>query len=660
MSSTTCDAVEERLAALSIDGNAGSGVGASVSSASTGTDARMNDEDAANGKPLQMIQLPPEMVAIVLLHADFSEIPNVSLVSKEWNSAIKSGEDEHYLYLLRRHKTVLSKFSDKVLEADGGISPAAAPAATDTAVGLNANVGGDGNQIDANRGDDNTNDDDDRPKPSPKWKMIFRRALFIMKMAHNPRLRLNMLDGPNNRTTIPEPRAKSSYSFSTNIRVLTNDPNQGTDFNIAPDAVSGSDFDPDGCLPVEITRNHLCPIPTSKLTKGFMWISLRHSQSRNVPPVIFRGSYTSVDELKFKKRYKWKDMELPNGDLVVMGRRLCISTRNHVESHANGGRAKIRFRFDMESLPIGNDSAEKEMFQDLSQLEVLRIMESILFVNGPRVFIERAKSDAKHSTSVAASAASTSASLGRHSQGTTTINTTNSLLPPSSFANTEAAVARTAAAFEQISLDMAEHRKSLAMYRRRVPSAQERERRRRLYSSRRGRFQTTPGSSGPNFLGPDTAASGATSAVAAGPLAEPAVSPAADSQQEQIFRFGSGTASHFGASPSSTGDSPQQQQQPFRFGSEAAAPAPTGAAASSGDAPQQQQPFRFGFSQPFRFGSGSAAPSPSLQAEAARRFVESRRSRARSSTVINDSNTMDDGPNETEADDGDVGDHVAV
>ena len=510
MSSTTCDAVEERLAALPIDGSAGSGVGASVSSASTGTDARMNDEDAANGKPLQMIQLPPEVVAIVLLHADFSEIPNVSLVSKEWNSAIKSGEDEHYLYLLRRHKTVLSKFSDKVLEADGGISPAATPAATDTAVGLNANVGGDGNQIDANRGDDNTNDDDDddddddRPKPSPKWKMIFRRALFIMKMAHNPRLRLNMLDGPNNRTTIPEPRAKSSYSFSTNIRVLTNDPNQGTDFNIAPDAVSGSDFDPDGCLPVEITRNHLCPIPTSKLTKGFMWISLRHSQSRNVPPVIFRGSYTSVDELKFKKRYKWKDMELPNGDLVVMGRRLCISTRNHVESHANGGRVKIRFRFDMESLPIGNDTAEKEMFQDLSQVEVLRVMESILFVNGPRVFTERAKTDGKNSSAAAAAAStSVSASLGRHSQGTTTINTTNSLLPPPSFANAEAAVSRTAAAFEQLSLELAENRESLAMHRQRV-SALERERRRRLF--------------------PSAASSGDAQ------------------QQQQPFRFGSGSA----------------------------------------------------------------------------------------------------------------------
>lgn len=484
MSSATCDEVEERLVALSIDGSAGSGVGASVSSASTATDPRMN---AANGKPLQMIQLPPEVVAIVLLHADFSEIPNVALVSKEWNSALKSGEDEHYLYLLRRHKTVLSKFSDKVLECDGGISPAATTAATDTdtAVGPNANVGGDGNQIVASHGDNNTNADDDddnfRPKPSPKWKLIFRRALFIMKMAHNPLLRLNMLDGPNNRTTIPEPRPKTSYSFSTNIRVLTNDPNQGTDFNIAPDAVSGSDIDPDGCLPVEITRNHLCPIPTSKLTKGFMWISLRHSQSRNVPPVIFRGSYTSVDELKFKKRYKWKDMELPNGDLVVMGRRLCISTRNHVESHANGGRVKIRFRFDMESLPLGNDTADKEMFHDLSQLEVLRIIESILFVNGPRVFIERAKTDAKHSASAAASAASTSASSGRHSQGTTTINTTNSLLPPTSFANTEAAVARTAAAFEQLSLDMAENRESLAMYRRRVPSALERERRRRLF-----------------------------------------------------------------------------------------------------------------------------------------------------------------------------------
>lgn len=463
MSSATCDAVEERLAALSIDGRAGAlaGAGASVSSAST--DPRINH---ANGKPVQTIQLPPEVVALVLLHADFGDIPNVALVSKDWHSAIKSGEDEHYLYLLRRHKTVLSKFSDKVLEAA------------------------------ANHGD---------TKPSPKWKMLFRRALFIMKMAHNPRLRLDMLDGPNNRTTIPEPRAKSTYSFITNIRVLTNDPNQGTDdFNIAPGAVSGSDFGSDGCLPVEIGRNFLCPIPTSKLAKGFMWISLRHIHSRNAPPVIFRGSYTSVDGIKFKKRYKWKDMELPNGDLVVMGRRLCISTRNHVESHANGGRVTIRFSFDMESLPVGNDTAEKEMFQDLSQLEVLRVMESILFVNGPRVFTERAKTDGKNSSAAAAAAStSASASLGRHSQGTTTINTTNSLLPPPSFANAEAAVSRTAAAFEQLSLELAENRESLAMHRQRV-SALERERRRRLF--------------------PSAASSGDAQ------------------QQQQPFRFGSGSA----------------------------------------------------------------------------------------------------------------------
>lgn len=527
MSSAVCDAVEERLAALSIDGRAGAGAlagaGASVSSASI--DPRINH---ANGKPVQTIQLPPEVVAVVLLHADFGDIPNVALVSKDWHSAIKSGEDEHYLYLLRRHKTVLSKFSDKVLEAA------------------------------ANHGD---------TKPSPKWKMLFRRALFIMKMAHNPRLRLNMLDGPNNRTTIPEPREKSTYSFSTNIRVLTNDPNQGTDdFNIAPGAVSGSDFGSDGCLPVEIGRNFLCPIPTSKLAKGFMWISLRHIHSRNAPPVIFRGSYTSVDGIKFKKRYKWKDMELPNGDLVVMGRRLCISTRNHVESHANGGRVTIRFSFDMESLPVGNDTAEKEMFQDLSQLEVLRVMESILFVNGPRVVIERAKTDGKNSSAAAAaSAASTSgaASLGRHSQGTTTINTTNSLLPPPSFANAEAAVSRTAAAFEQLSLELADNRESLAMHRQRV-SALERERRRRLFPS----------------------------------------------------------------------------------------------AASLGHAQQQQQPFRF--------GSGSAATSLQASIDAARaRFVDSRRRRARSrspsSTGIDNSNTaMDHEPSESEVDDGDGGDHVAV
>ena len=447
-----------------------------------------------------------------------------------------------------------------------------------------------------------------------------------MKMAHNPTLKLNVLDGPNNRASIPGPRPSSAYGFNVNVRVLSNDPSQGTDnFSTAPDQVSGSDFDSDGCLPVEISRNNLCPIPSSKLAKGFVWISLRHSQSRSVL-VIFRGSYTSVDGLKFKKKYKWKDMELPNGDLVVMGRRLCLSTRNHVESIAGGGKIKVRLRFDMESLPVGNDSGDKEMFQDLSHFEVLRVMESLLFVNGPRVVLESPKASA--SGNPAAASTRSAARPAGHSQGTTTNTTTDSLLPPS-FANVEAATARTAAAFERLSLEMAENRESLAVphIRQRIL---ERERRRRLYPSRRGRFQTARGSSGP-----------------AGTLVGTAASPAAESQQQQIFRFGSEAEAPVVSAASSGGSS---QQQPFRFGGSSAASPAVGTAAPSAGESQRRQPFRF--------GSGTSAPSSSLglrdsAAEAARRFVDSRRTRI--STDMNDYSNAIDGPSETEVDENGTG-----
>ena len=205
-----------------------------------------------------------------------------------------------------------------------------------------------------------------------------------MKLAHNPSIRLNMLDGPDNRTTLAEPRSDCSYGFTVNVRVLTNDPMQNVDANMTPSSVPGSNIDEDGSLLVEIPRRDLCPIPPPKLAKGFIWISLRHNQSRS-SPVVFRGSYASLDGLKFKKRYKWKDMETANGDLVAMGRKVSLFTRNRVETNERTGKITIRFQFDMECLAVGND-AGKELFQDLSRVEFLRVLESLLFVNGPMVY----------------------------------------------------------------------------------------------------------------------------------------------------------------------------------------------------------------------------------------------------------------------------------
>ena len=173
--------------------------GSAVPSASLPAAARMNAaaaaaaEDVDSKAPpakdtcantgsslLQMQQLPPEVVAIVLLHVDFADIPSVAVVSKEWSSALKNGEDEHYLYLLRRHKSLLSKFSDKVLEVDGGSNGGS------SAAEAGPNFGGDegGNNVVANAGDNtgiiNNNAaeelgadiDNDKAKPSPKWKML--------------------------------------------------------------------------------------------------------------------------------------------------------------------------------------------------------------------------------------------------------------------------------------------------------------------------------------------------------------------------------------------------------------------------------------------------------------------------------------------------------
>ena len=207
----------------------------------------------------------------------------------------------------------------------------------------------------------------------------FRRALFIMKLAHNPRMRLNMLDGPDNRTTLPEPRSDSSYFFDVNVHVQANDRDV---FRMVPSSVSGSNIDSDGSLLVEIPRNDLYPVPTSKLAKGFIWMRLRHQSGSS--HVVFRGRYTPLNGLRLKKKHTWKDMELPNGDLVVMGRKISLSTRNHVDAIGRSGKINIRFRFDMESLAVGNN-AGKELFRDLSRFEILRVLESLMVVNGPRV-----------------------------------------------------------------------------------------------------------------------------------------------------------------------------------------------------------------------------------------------------------------------------------
>ena len=179
------------LAALSIDaavsdsnGNAEADVAAAPaprtkanSAAAAENEEDDNDDDDDKKPPAKdeaaiRLQLPPDVVAIVLLHVDIGEIPTVAAVSKDWNTALRRGEDEHYHYLLQRHKNILSRFSDKVLVVDG--------------IGSGDRGRKDGN-VDAAAGDNtasisNSSADDsvgeggdelkDRLKPSPKWKML--------------------------------------------------------------------------------------------------------------------------------------------------------------------------------------------------------------------------------------------------------------------------------------------------------------------------------------------------------------------------------------------------------------------------------------------------------------------------------------------------------
>ena len=323
-----------------------------------------------------------------------------------------------------------------------------------------------------------------------------------MKLAHNPSIRLNMLDGPDNRTTLAEPRSDCSYSFTVNVRVLSNDPMENVDFGMAPSSVPGSNIDEDGSLLVEIPRNDLCPIPAPKLAKGFIWISLRHNQSRS-SPVVFRGSYASLDGLKFKKRYKWKDMELANGDLVAMGRKVSLFTRNRVEADERTGKINIRLQFDMECLAVGND-AGKELFQDLSQLEFLRVLESLLFVNGPMVY-EKPKAEVP------------SIALGRP------VATSDSRLP-SSFASrmevmaarharTVEAIERHTEQLERLQLETGRLETSStfsAASSRRALSAQSR---RQLLLSRRARLRTPAAEPDSSMSSSSTSTTGATSAA---------------------------------------------------------------------------------------------------------------------------------------------------
>lgn len=136
-----------------------------------------NDDDDEKKPPAKdeaalRLQLPPDVVAIVLLHVDIGEIPTVAAVSKDWNTALKRGEDEHYLYLLQRHKKILSRFSDKVLVVDGIGSVDGGPndGDVDAAAGDNTASISNGNADDSvGEGGDELKD---RLKPSPKWKML--------------------------------------------------------------------------------------------------------------------------------------------------------------------------------------------------------------------------------------------------------------------------------------------------------------------------------------------------------------------------------------------------------------------------------------------------------------------------------------------------------
>ena len=136
-----------------------------------------NDDDDDKKPPAKdeaaiRLQLPPDVVAIVLLHVDIGEIPTVAAVSKDWNTALRRGEDEHYLYLLQRHKNILSRFSDKVLVVDGvgSVDGGRKDGNVDAAAGDNtASISNSSANDSVGEGGDELKD---RLKPSPKWKML--------------------------------------------------------------------------------------------------------------------------------------------------------------------------------------------------------------------------------------------------------------------------------------------------------------------------------------------------------------------------------------------------------------------------------------------------------------------------------------------------------
>ena len=179
------------LAALSIDaavsdsnGNAEADVAAAPaprtkanSAAAAENEEDDNDDDDDKKPPAKdeaaiRLQLPPDVVAIVLLHVDIGEIPTVAAVSKDWNTALRRGEDEHYLYLLQRHKNILSRFSDKVLVVDGigSVDGGRKDGNVDAAAGDNtASISNSSADDSVGEGGDELKD---RLKPSPKWKML--------------------------------------------------------------------------------------------------------------------------------------------------------------------------------------------------------------------------------------------------------------------------------------------------------------------------------------------------------------------------------------------------------------------------------------------------------------------------------------------------------
>ena len=179
------------LAALSIDaavsdshGNAEADVAAAPaprtkanSAAAAENEEDDNDDDDDKKPPAKdeaaiRLQLPPDVVAIVLLHVDIGEIPTVAAVSKDWNTALRRGEDEHYSHLLQRHKNILSRFSDKVLVVDGigSVDGGRKDGNVDAAAGDNtASISNSSADDSVGEGGDELKD---RLKPSPKWKML--------------------------------------------------------------------------------------------------------------------------------------------------------------------------------------------------------------------------------------------------------------------------------------------------------------------------------------------------------------------------------------------------------------------------------------------------------------------------------------------------------